>query len=220
MEKTLNFRVREDVSIYDDILPNTKYIGEGCSKTTYAKDDLIYKLPIGYGVLDATSFTTTCEYPYEYEDFASFIENTVAYDHPELVWSIGQIVFEVMVWEHLKQLEAEGFDISGFAEIKDYFVDKNGVPVIVQEYCHCDDELRSTLPDYNGDIFEQKNCKTLEALREMGFYLRDIRYGNIGYNKDGILKCFDFGISDDNPIENYDPYSDYEEGSDTYSYEY
>ena len=40
MEKTLNFRVREDISIYDDILSNTTYIGDGASKTTYAKGDL------------------------------------------------------------------------------------------------------------------------------------------------------------------------------------
>ena len=213
MEKKLVFKVRDDIDVYNDILRYTNFLDCGASKSAFAKDETCWKVPIGYEELDSTSFTKTCEYPYEYKDFNNFIYNTVAEYHPELVWSIGQIVFEVMVWEHLKELEQMGYDISGFARISDYYVDKNGVPVIVQEYVHCDAETRSKLPSVTAALFDEQNKTVLNALEDMGFALTDIRSGNMGYNQEGKLKCFDFGISHGNAIYDYDTYNDYCSGS-------
>lgn len=220
MEKKLVFKVRDDIDVYNDILKNCDFLDCGASKSAFAdvKHNLCYKVPIGYEELDSTSFTKTCDYPYEDCDFSYFINNVVANEHPELVWSIGQIVYEVMVWEHLKELEQLGYDISGFAAIKDYFIDKNGIPVIVQEFVHCSHEMIAALPSYTGDTFTQKHSSLLSALSDMGFCLRDIRWGNMAYNEEGILKCFDFGISEYSAIENYDTYDSYCNYSESYDY--
>ncbi len=217
MEKKLNIRVREDFDI-QEFLKDAKFIDCGASKSAFVKNGICYKIPIGYEELDSNAFTKTCEYPYEDEDFAYFVDNTIAAEYPELVWSIGQIIYEIMVWEHLKELEAKDYDISCFAAIKDYYIDKQGIPVIEQEFVHCSPETLFHLPHYNGDLFEQEHSSLLHALSDMGFSLRDIRSGNMAYNEDGILKCFDFGISSFSPIENYDTYNDYCSYSGSYEY--
>lgn len=219
MEKKLDIRVREDFDIME-FLKDAQFLDCGASKSAFVKNGICYKVPIGYEELDSRAFTKTCEYPFEDHDFNYFINQVVACEIPELVWSIGQIIYEIMVWKHLKQLEEMGYDISCFAAIKDYYIDKQGIPVIEQEYVHCDPETLFHLPQYNGCLFEQEHSKLLGALSDMGFSLRDIRSGNMGYNQDGILKCFDFGISSYSPIENYDTYESYMNYDESYNYEY
>ena len=214
MEKKLNIRVRKDVDIYEGILKYADFLDCGASKSAFVKSGTCWKVPIGYEELESDSFTLSCEYPYECKDFNPFIHNIVANEHPELVWSIGQIIFEIMVWEHLKELEAMGYDISGFARIKDYYLDKNGIPVIEQEYIHCSLDVTKEKPYPSGDFFIAQNSKVLDALADMGFMLTDLRSGNMGYNEEGKLKCFDFGISRGNAIYDYYSYDNYNYDSD------
>ena len=206
MERKLNIRVRKDFDVFKSVLNTATYIDSGASKQAYLKDGICYKIPIGYEELSSDSFTTFVEYPYELEDYERFIYDTVSYYHESLVWSIGQIVFEIIVWEHLKELEGQGYDISGFAAIKDYYIDCNGIPVIEQEFIYRDKEIDRDLPCVCGETFRENNRKTLDALADMGFELTDLRGGNMAYNNDGVLKCFDFGISSGSAIYDYDTY--------------
>ena len=213
MEKTLNIKIREDV----DLIKATEYMSFldcGASKSAFKKDDLCYKLPIGYEELNEYSFTKSCEYPTSIKDFNDFINNTVAYYNEAMVWSIGQIIFEIIIWENLKELEKEGYDISGFAAIKDYYIDKNGIPVIIQEYIETPEEYHNK--DYSSVDFEDQNKDVLDALDERGFTLVDIRRGNMAYNQEGKLKLFDFGISRGSSIYDYDPYDEYNRYNSTY----
>jgi len=209
MKRVLDIRVRNDIDIYADVLKDARFLDCGASKTAYVKGETCYKVPIGYEELDSKSFTMSCIYPYEYEDFTHFIDYVVANENPALVWSIGQIVFEIMVWQHLLELKDMGYDISCFAEIKDFYIDKNGVPVIEQEFVHCSPEKVRELPYLDRYEFEDKNKSVLSALDDMGFCLTDIREGNMGYSEDGTIKCFDFGISSGSTLYNYDPYDEY-----------
>jgi len=209
MKKELKIRVREDLCIETDILKNARFVDCGASKSTFVIGETCYKIPIGYELLDSNSFTKICKYPYECDDFDFFIHNVVAEECPELVWSIGQIIFEIMVWEHLKELEQLGYDISGFAEIKDYYIDKNGIPVIEQEFIHSTPEITKDKPYVSGALFNKQNRRTLAALEDMDFCLTDLRDGNMAYNMEGKLKCFDFGISNGNAIYNYDSYEEW-----------
>lgn len=214
MEKKLNIRVREDVDIYEGVLRHGNFLDCGASKSAFEWNGTCIKLPIGYEELESNPFTLNCEYPYEYEDFNPFIHQVVANEHPELVWSIGQIIFEIMVWEHLKELEAMGYDISGFARIKDYYLDKNGIPVIEQEFISCSLNVTRSMPCPSGTLFMEQNSKVLNALEDMDFYLTDLRSGNMGYTEEGKLKCFDFGISNGSAIYKYDSYENYGYNSD------
>ena len=219
--KELKFRVREDFDVEKMLHDNCKahFLDAGASKEGWELDGLVYKIPLGYNELYGNDvFTKTIKYPYENIDFDAFI-NQVGVEHEELVWSIGQIVYEVMVWEHLKELEAQGYDISGFAAIVDYFLDTNGVPVIVQEYVHHSvDNARCFAMDITY-IFQEENKDILNALADMYFPLEDFRRGNMEYDNSGKIKCFDFGISYNsrNIIDCYVPYEEWKEnGYDTY----
>ena len=203
MERKLVFRVREDIDARK-IMDEAEFLDCGASKYGYAKGETCYKIPLGYEEIDMG--TKELHYPYEATDYRKFIDDLCDY-HEGLVWSIGQIVFEIMVWEHLVELEKQGYDISGFARIKDYYLDRNGVPIIEQEFIH-----NTSGNDYGwprGWDFMEKNKKTLDALADMGFDLTDLRDGNIAYNSDGVLVCYDFGISHGSPIYDYDTYDSY-----------
>ena len=220
--KELKFRVREDFDIckYLMVDHDAKFLDAGCSKEGWALDNLVYKIPLGYDDFKGPdAFTKKLIFPYEDIDFDAFINN-IAYEHEDLVWSIGQIVYEVMVWEHLKELQLQGYDISGFAEIKDYFLDKNGIPVIVQEYVYHDhDKYEPGLGCEIADIFYDENKPTLDALCDMHFPLRDLRRGNMNYNNNKEIKIFDFGISSNSPIDPFEPYNEYHDCHDSYDYE-
>ena len=217
MERELKIRYRADFDVNREIICKAGYIDSGASKAAYKLNDTCYKLPIGDGVLDSTSFTVNTKYPYEMKDFDRFIESTVAYYHPELVWSIGQIVLEIMVWEHLLELEKQGYDISGFARIKDYYIDCNGVPVIEQEYVCCPYERREELglSYWNASDWAEKNRKTLDALSDMGFDLTDIGSHNMSFDYNGNIKVFDFGLSKNSLLYSYETYDSYN----SYSYD-
>lgn len=210
MKKKLNIEVREDIDIIK-ITDYTSFVDCGASKSVFQKDGLCYKLPIGYEELNEYSFTKSCTYPTSVKAFNDFLDNTVAHYNRAMVWSIGQIIFEIIIWENLKELEKEGYDISGFAAIKDYYIDRNGIPVIIQEYIEPSDEYR--YKRYYSTDFENQNRDVLDALARRGFTLTDIRSSNMSYNQDGVLKLFDFGISKDSSIFNYQPYDEYHDDS-------
>ena len=212
--KELKFRVREDFDICKQLMMNNaKFLDAGCSKEGWVLDNLVYKIPLGYDDFKGPdAFTKKLVFPYEDIDFDAFINN-IAYEHEDLVWSIGQIVYEVMVWEHLKELQLQGYDISGFAAIEDYFLDRNGIPVIVQEYVHHSvDNTRCFAMDLPY-IFQEENKDILNALTDMKFPLEDFRRGNMEYDNNGKIKCFDFGISYNsrNIIDCYMPYEEWKE---------
>lgn len=206
MERKLNIRIRKDFDAIKSIINQAKYLDSGASKEAYIKDGICYKIPIGYEELDSNSFTTFVEYPYTLKEYEDFIDHTVSYYHESLVWSVGQIIFEIIIWEHLKELEGQGYDISGFAAIKDYYIDCNGIPVIEQEYVYRDKDMTIDLDIPCGQVFRDQNKDTLDALAEMGFMLTDLRGGNMAYDNNDKLKCFDFGISSDSVIYDYDTY--------------
>ena len=200
----MKIRYREDFDVWAQ-LKNSSYISSGASKETYEKDGICYKIPLGNGLLDCDSFTAKdLEIPDTFDEFNRFIDTVVYENTPSLVWSLGQIFFEVLIWNKLKELEKQGYDISGFAEIKDFYIDKNGIPVIEQEFVKdCGNKACV------GHFFRDKNHEVLYALEELGFILTDFRGENLATIENGEIKCFDFGMSEDSHIYNYDTYDDY-----------
>ena len=205
MEKKLKIRQRDDFDI-NKIISEADFLGSGASKLAYAYCGDCYKIPQGADEFFSGCFATTMDFPYEMEDFQTFVD-TVAENHEGLVWSLGQFAIELMVWEHLKELEKKGYDISGFARIKDYFFDKNGILVIIQELV--EHSPNTKLEGYKCDIFKDENKKQLDALTDMGFEVSDLSSWNLDYNDDLKVKCFDFGLSKNNILYEYDTYEDY-----------
>ncbi len=218
MKKKLNIRVRKDFDVFKSILNQAKYLDSGASKQAYVKDNVCYKIPVGYKELNSDCFTTFVDYPYTLDDFNHFLDYTVCEYNEAMVWPIGQMVFEIIIWEHLKELETQGYDISGFAAIKDYYIDCNGIPVIEQEYV-CPSTKYFDKYVCSAD-FEDQNKDVLDALEQLGFSLNDIRQGNMAYNENGILKLFDFGISAGSSIYDYNDYDSCYSYNDDYEEEY
>lgn len=205
MEKVIKIRQRDDIDIYR-IMSDAHFEGSGTSKEAFEKDNIIYKVPQGADEFYPDCFATKIDFPYEMEDFEEFV-NIVFDNHEGLVWSLGQFAIEIMVWEHLKELEKQGYDISGFAAIKDYYFDKNGIIVIEQEYVTHEPGLMFN--GWKSDVFKEENKSTLGALLDMGFELSDLSNFNLEYNNDLKVKCFDFGLSKNNILFDYDTYEDY-----------
>ena len=104
------------------------------------------------------------------------------------------------------ELEKKGYDLSGFARIKDYYIDKNGILVIEQEYVHHNSEV--FVECYSYDFYEA-NKSILDALKNQGFELSDLSAWNMTYNDNKEIKCFDFGLSRGSYLYSYDTYEDY-----------
>jgi hypothetical protein len=162
------------------------------------------------------------QYPSEHSEINDFL--SAIYERSEdLVWPIGQFGIELVVWNAIMQLREEGLLIDELAEIKDYYLDRNGVIVIEQE---------ATKQFYYSDTEENELAydRMRESLRKLdtileerfGIELRDIRQGNCGI-VDGKVKLYDFGLSTSTNLDRYGSYSDYrysgEEEYDSYNSE-
>ena len=195
----------------DEIIQGAIYLGNGASKEAYLKDDTVYKVPRGRYLIERVLDTTQIHYPNKISEVDAFLSK-IDYMETKMVWPLGQFAIELLIWEALKELEAEGYDISCFAAIKDYYLDKNGVLVIEQEVAKID----WTVIDEQWDNFNAKIEKLDEALEAKGIVLRDVREGNCGVTKDGRVVLFDFGISKTTSLDNYGSYSDYCDSYDSY----
>ena len=192
----------KNVDIIDE-LKGATFLGEGASKTGYKKDNKVIKIPVGHHDMDENTPNYLLDSIDEMEDLVEKITN---YDE-RLVWSIGQFAMEIYTWEKLLELEKEGYDISRFAPILDYYQDMNGNFVIEQE-------LTEDLDDY-GVLSESEWEEFLEDIKEIkaqlkerwNINLNDIRSGNCGY-LNGKLVCFDFGLSS-GILYNYEAYEEY-----------
>ena len=198
-------RIRQINKSVSELIQGAEWLGEGASKEAFGKGNIVYKVPRGRYLLEEGGFGTNLPYPDTIEEMNEFL--AIVQDYEEsLVWPLGQLAMEIIVWEALKELKEEGYDISGFAEIKDYYLDKNGVLVIEQERCEdfrgCDsydfEKLREELEIVGKKLIEDYNIE-----------LKDIREGNCAYSDEGNgkLKIFDFGLSSSTDIFAYDGYS-------------
>lgn len=202
----------KDVKLKEiDIMKEIKgwnFLGEGASKIGYGKKDKVIKIPVGHHEMDENTPNYLLDNMDEMDDL---VEQIVNYNE-SLVWSIGQFAMEVYVWEKLLELEKEGYDISGFARIIDYYQDINGYFVIEQELS---DDLDSVcdISDEWDDFIESLDEVRGELRRRWNIDLRDIREGNCGY-LNGRIVCFDLGLSS-GALYDYSAYNDYH-GDDYY----
>lgn len=188
----------------NEIITGAEYLGQGASKEGYLKGDTVYKIPRGRYIIEDEGIEL--EFPSTMDEVDQFLFDV--YDLSNyMVWPLGQFAIELIVWEAIQQLRREGLEINCFAEIKDYYFDKNGVIVIEQEATEVDypsgeeygercDAMRNEIELLKPILEERFNVK-----------LRDIRSGNYGLAADGKMKLFDFGISTTTQLDSYGSYS-------------
>lgn len=179
----------KNIDIIDE-LKGATFLGEGASKMGYKKDNKVIKIPVGHHAMNEDTPNYLLDNIGEMEDLVYEIEK---YDD-RLVWSIGQFAMEIYTWEKLLELKKEGYDISRFAPILDYYQDMNGNFVIEQE-------LTEDLDDYGilpsgewKDFLEDVKEIKVQLKERWNINLNDIREGNCGY-LNGKIVCFDFGLS-------------------------
>ena len=195
----------------DELIQGAVYLGNGASKEAYEKGDVVYKVPRGRYLVETVLDSTQIHYPNSIEEVDNFLSE-IDFMETRLVWPLGQFAIELLIWEALKEIEKDGYDISCFAAIKDYYLDKNGVLVIEQEVA----ETNWDVIDKQWDSFLSQVEELEDVLKAKGIELRDIRQGNCGVTKDGRVVLFDFGISKTTSLDNYGSYSDYSDSYDTY----
>lgn len=186
----------------NEIITGAEYLGQGASKEGYLKGDTVYKIPRGRYIIEDEGIEL--QFPNTMDEVDQFLFDV--YDLSNyMVWPLGQFAIELIVWEAIQQLRREGLEINCFAEIKDYYYDKNGVIVIEQEATEVD------FPDGNGDLCEEmrNEIELLKPILDERFNikLRDVRSGNYGLAADGKMKLFDFGISTTTQLDSYGSYS-------------
>ena len=186
----------------NEIITGAEYLGQGASKEGYLKGDTVYKIPRGRYIIEDEGIEL--KFPSTMDEVDQFLFDV--YDLSNyMVWPLGQFAIELIVWEAIQQLRREGLEINCFAEIKDYYYDKNGVIVIEQEATEVD------FPDGNGDLCEEmrNEIELLKPILDERFNikLRDVRSGNYGLAADGKMKLFDFGISTTTQLDSYGSYS-------------
>lgn len=186
----------------NEIITGAEYLGQGASKEGYLKGDAVYKIPRGRYIIEDEGIEL--QFPSTMDEVDQFLFDV--YDLSNyMVWPLGQFAIELIVWEAIQQLRREGLEINCFAEIKDYYYDKNGVIVIEQEATEVD------FPDGNGDLCEEmrNEIELLKPILDERFNikLRDVRSGNYGLAADGKMKLFDFGISTTTQLDSYGSYS-------------
>ena len=201
--------MRKERKSIEEIISGARYLGSGASKEAYEKDGVVYKIPRGRYLLQQGGFGEHLPYPNTVDEVDNFLEEVDSYE-PALVWPLGQFATELAIWQAVKQLKEEGLEISCFARILDYYLDRQGVPVIVQEST----ESYWTDREDEGDLWDEMRTE-LNLLRPIleerfNIILRDVRDGNCGY-LNGKLKLFDFGISVTTSLDRYDSYSCYDE---------
>ena len=196
--------IRKEGKSVNEIITGAEYLGQGASKEGYLKRDTVYKIPRGRYIIEDEGIEL--KFPSAMDEVDQFLFDV--YDLSNyMVWPLGQFAIELIVWEAIQQLRREGLEINCFAEIKDYYFDKNGVIVIEQEATEVDypsgeeygklcDEMRTEIELLKPILDERFNIK-----------LRDIRSGNYGLAADGRMKLFDFGISTTTQLDSYGSYS-------------
>lgn len=196
-------------------LVGCEYLGAGASKEAYLDKErnVVIKVPRGRSIIADSGIGFELEYPDNINDLDNMLENiSQEWQEECLVWPLGQFATEIIVWNALQKLKEEGWDISNFAEIKDYYLDKNGVIVIEQE------AATEYVPYEELDELEKYDLQylLLELEERYNIALRDIRTENAGKNEDGVIKIFDYGISTTTSLDDYGSYSDcyYEEEDD------
>lgn len=206
----------------EDRIRGCEYLGCGCSKEAYydEKKNVVIKVPRGrYLVPQDLEYS---ELPETNENLSDIFEKIDSYDE-RLTWSLGQFIMEIITWNAFKELSKEGINgLDCLAEIKDYYIDKNNVMVIEQEYTtefpdeEFEDGVEYDIYDVKADDVHEL-CLALRELREplekrFKIVLSDIRAGNCGYDEEGTLKLYDFGLSSDY-LQVFTPYSDFHYGS-------
>ena len=189
----------------NEIITGAEYLGQGASKEGYLKGDTVYKIPRGRYIIEDEGIEL--KFPSTMDEVDQFLFDV--YDLSNyMVWPLGQFAIELIVWEAIQQLRREGLEINCFAEIKDYYYDKNGVIVIEQEatnvdYNYDDEAVKEAINNMRSEI------DILIPILEERFNikLRDVRSGNYGIAADGTAKLFDFGISTTTQLDNYGSYS-------------
>lgn len=188
----------------NEIITGAEYLGQGASKEGYLKGDTVYKVPRGRYIIEDEGICL--KFPDSMDEVDQFLFEVFDLSN-YMVWPLGQFAIELIVWEAIQQLRREGLEINCFAEIKDYYYDKNGVIVIEQEATEVDypsgeeygvrcDVMRNEIELLKPILEERFNIK-----------LRDIRSGNYGLAADGRMKLFDFGISTTTQLDSYGSYS-------------
>lgn len=180
------------------------YVGVGSSKEVYqlvTDNDAIIKVPRALSDTYGLNGNTLNVFKPENLDQVDEVLGSISDQSEGMVWPVGQLLVEIFVWEKLLELEKEGYDISCFARIKDYYFDNWGIPVIIQE------KVEDRCP--SGREWEEFNNKfeiISDILEERwDIRLHDIREGNIGFIDDEP-KLYDFGMI--NYI--FDDYMDYD----------
>ena len=188
----------------NEIITGAEYLGQGASKEGYLKGDTVYKIPRGRYIIEDEGIELA--FPNTMEEVDQFLYDV--YDLSRyMVWPLGQFAIELIVWEAIQQLRREGLEINCFAEIKDYYYDKNGVIVVEQEAT----DTHLTFEEEIGKQYH-KMIEEIDALKPIleerfNIKLRDIRSGNYGLAADGRMKLFDFGISTTTQLDSYGSYS-------------
>ena len=188
----------------NEIITGAEYLGQGASKEGYLKEDTVYKIPRGRYIIEDEGIEL--KFPSTMDEVDQFLFDV--YDLSNyMVWPLGQFAIELIVWEAIQQLRREGLEINCFAEIKDYYYDKNGVIVIEQEAT----DTHLTFEEEIGKQYH-KMIEEIDALKPIleerfNIKLRDIRSGNYGLAADGKMKLFDFGISTTTQLDSYGSYS-------------
>ena len=190
----------------EDILKGTEYLGSGASKEVYRKGNKVIKVPRGRYILQEGGFGKHFDYPKSMNEVDDFLIKVDIFE-PAMVWPLGQFAIEIIIWEVLQELKEKGENIDCFAKITDYYLDKNGVPVIEQELA--DDAPNIDYKEAEKILFDEIDALAPMLKDEYNIVLRDVRSGNCGFvgNK---LKLFDFGISTTTSLDDYGSFSDYE----------
>lgn len=186
---------------------NYEYIGSGASKKAYLKCDTntIIKIPKG---VDYMPDYFTYKFPNNLDELDSILFDIHETVSEAFVWSIGQFIGEICVWNALCELEKRGVKAKQyFAEIKNVYIDINNIIFIEQEYV-----------PYAASFEEEEFLNSKLALLEKfliknNIVFRDISGANVGLTKGGKVKVFDYGLPSD-ALYDYDSYDE------CYDYDY
>ena len=197
--KKVNYSVRDLVEKH-----NYSYIGSGASKEVYLNNDTktVIKIPKGVTIMPGHFIYKFPNNLDELDSILFYIYDTISEAY---VWSIGQIIGEVCIWNILCELEKRGIKAKQyFAEIKNVYVDIDNIIFIEQEY------VPRTALSKDFNILDVK-LRILESfLVKNNVVFRDICGANVGRTKGGKVKVFDYGLPSDSlySYESYDEYYD------------
>lgn len=195
----------EGISITNEVGKRIyRFVNSGSSKEVYQLIDdksSIIKIPRALNDIYGLDGDKIDVYKPTSLDEVEDVLTSISEQSEGMVWPVGQLLVEIFVWEKLLQLEEEGYDISCFARLEDYYFDCDGIPVIKQEAV-------STGPvtSEEWNTFTKKFDIISKVLKERwDIRIHDVREGNVGF-VNGVGKLYDFGMI--NYI--FDYYTDYD----------